>query len=726
MKISVCLMLLAFHSYGQSPEWINLTSGEKAFDLVSKSDDLWIATDGGLVKLDKNGEKLMFYTKGNANLPENRLRSVALDSSGNLWIGTQRYGVGRFDGRTCQVFNTNNSGLPFDQYVTEIAVDSTGVLWFGTEKYLSRYDGNAWKSFITAYRGYFSVINDIVFDKNGIPWLATDWGLAKYAIDTVLQKVGGLVNQITSLVVDKDNALWMGEYGLIRFDGTIMTRYNTGNSDIPTNLIRDIDLDLNGNLWLATDIGVVKYDGSNWQVFAPDPTIDSFYRLEVDRDGVVWIASLSDGLQKFDGLRWSKYGLSNSGLLSNTVRCYTADSRGNRWIVTNGAPFDRLIRFNGAQWQYYDTTQYGLLDAELSRIYSDTSRQIWEGSEVIISHDNAINEPTKWRVYNNQPNRSGTLKSDRTGIIWEATSQGLRKFDGRRWTVYTTSNSPLTSNNVARIVFDRQGNLYASTNPVTGSERGSLLVFDGINWEIMYTCESAFQWITGIAFDSSNYIWIGILSSTSVGVEYGGGVRKFDGSIWTSYNISSSQLPSNSVVDVCLDGDQNLWFGTYGGGLAKFDRRNSWTLYDANNSGLPDNNVEAIEIDGLNNKWLGVQHCGLTVFREGGAILTAIQNEGPRELATTFHLSQNYPNPFNPKTTITFALHLSATISLNIFNVLGVKIRTLVHEAMTREGSHSIDWDGLDDEGATVPSGVYIYRLSLHGVQSSRKMVILR
>jgi len=90
-----------------------------------------------------------------------------------------------------------------------------------------------------------------------------------------------------------------------------------------------------------------------------------------------------------------------------------------------------------------------------------------------------------------------------------------------------------------------------------------------------------------------------------------------------------------------------------------------------------------------------------------------------------FALEQNYPNPFNPETTIRYQINQPGHVQLEIYNLLGQKIRALVNEVQPA-GAHSTNWDGLDDAGRSVSSGVYVYRLRTNRSVASRKLVLLR
>jgi hypothetical protein len=83
-------------------------------------------------------------------------------------------------------------------------------------------------------------------------------------------------------------------------------------------------------------------------------------------------------------------------------------------------------------------------------------------------------------------------------------------------------------------------------------------------------------------------------------------------------------------------------------------------------------------------------------------------NEIPKEFA----LGQNYPNPFNPTTNIRFALPSEATVRLEVYNMLGQKVATLIDDQHFNAGVFEAAWNARDDAGREVSSGIYIYRIS--------------
>jgi len=90
-----------------------------------------------------------------------------------------------------------------------------------------------------------------------------------------------------------------------------------------------------------------------------------------------------------------------------------------------------------------------------------------------------------------------------------------------------------------------------------------------------------------------------------------------------------------------------------------------------------------------------------------------------------FSLSQNYPNPFNPATNFQFSLSRSVHVRVEIFNIVGQKVRTLVDEQM-KPGVYLVDWDGEDEKGNLVSSGIYFYRIQAGDFSDMKKMVLIK
>ncbi|MFQ5607469.1 MAG: FlgD immunoglobulin-like domain containing protein [Candidatus Zixiibacteriota bacterium] len=103
----------------------------------------------------------------------------------------------------------------------------------------------------------------------------------------------------------------------------------------------------------------------------------------------------------------------------------------------------------------------------------------------------------------------------------------------------------------------------------------------------------------------------------------------------------------------------------------------------------------------------------------------AMMHVATRTLPTTFSVMQNYPNPFNPRTIIAYDLPVEAQVTISIYNSLGRQIRVF-DEGDRPAGSYEVAWDGSDNNGYQVSSGLYFYKVVAGKFSASRKMILLK
>ena len=103
-----------------------------------------------------------------------------------------------------------------------------------------------------------------------------------------------------------------------------------------------------------------------------------------------------------------------------------------------------------------------------------------------------------------------------------------------------------------------------------------------------------------------------------------------------------------------------------------------------------------------------------------------IHSENISLLPGEYALYQNYPNPFNPATTITYQLKEKGAVTLEVFDILGRRVTSIVNNVVQSSGMHTVAWNGLNSQGEKAASGIYIYRLQSKSFISSRKMILLK
>jgi len=129
------------------------------------------------------------------------------------------------------------------------------------------------------------------------------------------------------------------------------------------------------------------------------------------------------------------------------------------------------------------------------------------------------------------------------------------------------------------------------------------------------------------------------------------------------------------------------------------------------------------------NLWTGVSWWDDLAFQGLSAVSTGVEDNELHPIGSVvpsdYALGQNYPNPFNPATTIEFSVPNSGPVRLEVFNVLGQKVVTLVDEVKTA-GTWRVRWNSGDSFGGRAASGLYFYRLTAPGFMSTKRMVLLK
>ena len=209
----------------------------------------------------------------------------------------------------------------------------------------------------------------------------------------------------------------------------------------------------------------------------------------------------------------------------------------------------------------------------------------------------------------------------------------------------------------------------------------------------------------------------------------------FNGRPASSIFMSQDAVAIESVMLDFLRSEGAVPAGTpdnYMHEAALADNPPSGTFYDPENDGIP------LESLGVHEHWnnstdkeysrnLGTGE-GIEIVKVINDNSTAVEQSNG-DIPNTFTLFANYPNPFNPSTNISYSLSTSANIRLNIYNITGKKIRTLINQHQSA-GTFKVNWNGCNDNNVSVASGIYLYRMEVNTgqeiVSQSRRMLLLK
>jgi streptogramin lyase len=242
----------------------------------NKEGNIWLSTSAcGIVKFSGN-------TSYNCDVSDSEhtyynLTNFRIDPDNNKWFygSSSALKWNENEGITDRkiIPNINNVQHPAIE-LSSIQIDKDEKIWF-TEK----YGNGAWDSNIPSwFFGYFT----------------EDSVQTYYPQEIQLGDYG-----ISGLVIDDANNKWLADltYGLLKFDGTNFTVYNTQNSAIPSNNLLEIKKDNAGNIWMRSSNLLIKFDGTNFSSYGISYKYNS---MDVDANGDVWLGSQALGLFKYD------------------------------------------------------------------------------------------------------------------------------------------------------------------------------------------------------------------------------------------------------------------------------------------------------------------------------------------------------------------------------------------------------------------------------------------
>ncbi len=414
-------------------------------------------------------------------------------------------------------------------------------------------------------------------------WLATEHGLVRQRrADESYQKYttyhGLADNHVTAVLVDATGRVWAGAKGGVSVSadaGETWRTYTTADG-LAHPHIRDLAMDADGRLWIATAHGVNTLDGQTWRHYTKDDGLldNDTYAVALDAQQRVWIGTRR-GVSAFDGRAWSHY-TKEDGLSAPWVTDIVIDAAGRRWFATWGGGVTR--------WDPYVLTDTWTT-IQGRPLSGGAPQQIGNGTTPTA-------EPER------STGRLGALASNYVyGLVASPTTPdaapaihtlyGVSRWDGRAWVPHVAEAQLSAWINLDAITIDDAVHRWfgtrpqaelpdqlrviaeASSTPWYGLQQATEI--DGAIWRT-YTAGPETPPTRAIAEDASDQLWFGAEGS----------LQRFDveSETWRIHDLPAPTTREHPVMEIIIDPQQQIWVGTYGAGLFRFDlRRRQWTRY---------------------------------------------------------------------------------------------------------------------------------------------------
>jgi signal transduction histidine kinase/ligand-binding sensor domain-containing protein len=442
-------------------------------------------------------------------------------------------------------------------------------------------------------------------------------------------------NTVHAIVQTRDGYLWLAtEGGLVRFDGLKFTVFDSQNTPaLRSNNVRALLEDRDGALWIGTADGLTVFRNGETAVYTREQGLpsDSVWSVYQNTAGQLWAATAGGLAEYRDGrFAWRETKENAEGNSGATMR----DREGALWVASRGVK--RIVNGKAETFPANDP----LADDAILCMFEDSEGDMWFGSEsngVTVLRDPKIVTYTVKEGLTNDLVRC--VYQDRGGALWLGTNGGLTKMSAGKMSGFTVANG-LSSNLIFALGETVGGDLLA------GTQDGLNVIHDG-KVTLLTTADGlADDLVRSLHTDADGAVWIGTRRGLTVwknsrfhtyteadglGSDFVGALaRDRDGALWvgTLHGLTrikdgrfktftrQNGLANNVITALCEDSSGVLWVGTQDGGLHRM--QNGKLFHYAAHSGLPISIYTIVEDGGF--LWLGSK---TGIFRVAKANLEA-------------------------------------------------------------------------------------------------------
>ena len=405
---------------------------------------LWIAAEDSLFRM-QNGRPLL-----KAQVPKKgRLTAMLQDRNGQLWLGTENLGLFRLTDRYGLERMQADLELPGGR-ITEILEDTEGSIWVGTNGGLFRLRETLFSNYGKPDGLSADYIRTVMEDRKGRLWIGSSGGLDRMQADGSIKPVAlpsvasGNSASVLSLAEDPEGAVWVGTYadGLYRLDGNGTIKHFNEDNGLPTGNLRAIAVDAHGVVWLGTQRGLARLQGSHARMLEGEHAPRGLITALNSQPGELWIGTI-EGVRVLRGTQIQSIDLADLGGAKTIFGFRRLGS--DMWIVSDRG----LYRYRDGALARVGLEQGMPVDA-VFEIVPDQSGNIWITSnrgvlrtthaalDAVADGRSARIEVERYNEMdgmNSAQANGGTspaawLRRDNT--LWVATALGLSSVDPKR------------------------------------------------------------------------------------------------------------------------------------------------------------------------------------------------------------------------------------------------------------------------------------------------------
>jgi ligand-binding sensor domain-containing protein/signal transduction histidine kinase len=589
-------------------------------------------------------------------LSQNIVETIYQGSNGFLWLGTQD-GLDRFDGRNfiSYQYKIDDSTSLSNNYVKDIVEDNAGNLWIGTYGGgLNKFDKNShFQHFIRDSEDLNSISDNVVYSilqlSDTVYWVGTKNGLNKFNILTEKftnqishpDNFPSLNNSVVYCMskAEKEDEIWVGtREGLHRINTKTykVEKFLAGEFGLKDDDIRDLHLDENGILWVATKLGGLFYKDLNSDDFIQvdlkfvDDNQVYARKIYADHNGGVWLGTFEKGLfyisHNFETKHhFTEENYNPNALPSNNIVEIYRDESSNFWLGTHGGGISSF-NLNQKKFNLYQPEKANpnsISDDAVNFIFEDSRGDIYiandAGIDVVLKDKERLQFQQILSSYSGVPDDRGWLLfEDSDSTLWVGLwNFGLSRYNRDTGELKSYRNiegdtTSITTNFIESIAEAPNGKLWIG---LLGD--GGLVVFDKekenfkrYKHVVRDSASLSNNRVHKVFLDSQNRIWLG--------TDFGLDLYQPETDNFKHYRYSkndSTSINYDIIRTIIEDSNNNIWIGTGGGGFAKMIESHGEIHFKSfsEDDGLVNNNIAGLAEDLNGNLWI-TTYKGISFF----------------------------------------------------------------------------------------------------------------